>query len=72
MDGDDREREHSKSSVELYPHDSSSGTWSIGSDSVRTLLDEDDDVSSIGTLSDSDDDTASVRTLIDSENTLSF
>ena len=52
MDGDDREREHSQSSVELYPDDTSSGTWSIGPDSTRTLLD--DDVSSISTLSDTD------------------
>ena len=64
MDGDDyddREREHSQSSVELYPDDSSSGTWTLCSDSERTLID------SIGTLTDTDDDTASLRTLVDSD-----
>ena len=73
MDGDDRECELSQSSVELYPHDTSSGTWNFDSDSTRTLLDEDDDLSDSDldcfetNTPSHDDDTASLRTLIDSD-----
>ena len=74
---DARDHENSQSSVEMFPHDTSSGTWSVESDdcSCRTLLD-DDDTQSISTLLDSyveyqstllDSDTWSISTLLDSD-----